>query len=468
MLELEATRLQVSRFDGKSAATTRIGSIRSPFGFGFDAIERRAGGAIVAGASSSGGHGVIALVIDDSGHVSSPIATGLELPTGDPRVRLSPLPSGGALLTDFERHSVVWLDDDGRALARGAWAAQASDARCLDGRPAPAVIPSPEPGIFVPAPQLAAHGSCLSGELGFVPDGSVRFFAESVSGASTRAEMGHIDIGKAAHARPTPTIPNASLDAPSPITCPADMVRVAGRFCVDRFEGSLADTETGELVSADVAATSSFAEAAISEWATRRERVGDLFARAVPLPYVDTRTFGRALSPLALNRFGIRPSGYVTGLVASKACTAAGKRLCSLDEWRTACRGEKDTLFPYGADYVDGTCNVNREAHPAAILHNHSSLGHLDPRLNYATSNGVPLAETTGARPGCASHWGDDAIYDMVGNLDEWVDEGNGAFAGGFYSRGTKSGCGALVDNHPQSYLDYSTGVRCCKGGGVP
>jgi formylglycine-generating enzyme required for sulfatase activity len=160
---------------------------------------------------------------------------------------------------------------------------------------------------------------------------------------------------------------------------------------------------------------------------------------------------------------GIRPSGYVTGLVAKSACEGSDKRLCTLDEWKTACRGQNDTLFPYGTDYEDGVCNVNREAHPAALLHGHSSLGHLDPRLNHAAANGSPLFHETAASPRCVSRWGDDGVFDMVGNVDEWVDEGAGAFAGGFYARGSKSGCGALVDNHPASYLDYSTGVRCCK-----
>ena len=31
-----------------------------------------------------------------------------------------------------------------------------------------------------------------------------------------------------------------------------------------------------------------------------------------------------------------------------------------------------------------------------------------------------------------------------------------------FYARGTTTGCEALVTAHPESYLDYSTGVRCC------
>ena len=72
------------------------------------------------------------------------------------------------------------------------------------------------------------------------------------------------------------------------------------------------------------------------------------------------------------------------------------------------------------------------------------------------------LLRATGATPRCRSRWGDDFIYDMVGNLDEWVDDEHGAFAGGFYARSTRAGCDALITAHPRKYLDYSLGTRCC------
>jgi hypothetical protein len=107
---------------------------------------------------------------------------------------------------------------------------------------------------------------------------------------------------------------------------------------------------------------------------------------------------------------------------------------------------------------------VNDPVHPATRLHDSASLGHLDPRLGRVPHPaGGTVLGTTGSSPRCASRWGDDAIVDMVGNVDEWVDEPGGAFAGGFYARSTKSGCEALVTNHAEAYLDYSTGVRCCR-----
>jgi formylglycine-generating enzyme required for sulfatase activity len=63
----------------------------------------------------------------------------------------------------------------------------------------------------------------------------------------------------------------------------------------------------------------------------------------------------------------------------------------------------------------------------------------------------------------CRSLWGKEALYDMVGNLDEWVDDPKGMFVGAFFSRGKKDGCESTIKAHPNDYFDYSLGVRCCK-----
>jgi sulfatase modifying factor 1 len=80
-----------------------------------------------------------------------------------------------------------------------------------------------------------------------------------------------------------------------------------------------------------------------------------------------------------------------------------------------------------------------------------------------AEPGGGPLLRRTGETPECQSRWGDAALFDMNGNLDEWVDDPKGRFVGGFFSRSTKNGCQAGVTNHPPRYFDYSTGVRCCR-----
>ncbi len=241
------------------------------------------------------------------------------------------------------------------------------------------------------------------------------------------------------------------------------MVLVSGSLCVDRWESTLVDEPSGRYLAPDYPATPNLLASVLGDWATRRERQGDLLARAMPLPRVARTQREQPPTPSARSRAGVRPSAYVTGLVARAACASAGKRLCRLEEWKRACRGERDTIHPYGSAWDPSACNVNRPLHPAARLHDNASLGHLDPRLGRVTTDLGTVLAPTGTHRRCASRWGKDAIYDMVGNVDEWVDEGAGAFAGGFYARGTKNGCEALVSNHPESYLDYSTGIRCCR-----
>ena len=198
---------------------------------------------------------------------------------------------------------------------------------------------------------------------------------------------------------------------------------------------------------------------------TGRAHWGDVFARASPLPALPAWELAGAYQPLAVSRAGARPNGYVQGLAAQAACAGAGKRLCTAAEFRMACRGERDRKYPYGNDYVAGACNVERDDHPAFVLHENASFGHLDPRLDRVVGKDGPLVRDTGASSACASSWGADAIYDMVGNLDEWVDDGAGAFAGGFFARQTREGCDSIIHAHPYEYLDYSTGVRCCEDG---
>jgi formylglycine-generating enzyme required for sulfatase activity len=190
--------------------------------------------------------------------------------------------------------------------------------------------------------------------------------------------------------------------------------------------------------------------------------MGDPEAQAIPLPALPAWMLQNDFEPRALVRKGVTPNGHVSGQQAFVACRKAGKRPCSWPEWRTACGGEQGWRFPYGADYAQGRCNVFREAHPAHVLHDDASIGHSDPRLNRVTYKGKPLLRASGETPDCASRWGEDAVYDMVGNLDEWLDDPEGSFAGAFYARASKDGCDWRGTKHPIHYADYSTGVRCC------
>ena len=150
------------------------------------------------------------------------------------------------------------------------------------------------------------------------------------------------------------------------------------------------------------------------------------------------------LEPLARSVASVIPNGYLSGVMAKAACERAGKRLCTHAEWLTACRGQRGRAYPYGDRYAEGLCNVFRETHPAAALHGDPSRHHLDPRLNRSATREARCCGRPGTLPRCRSEWGNDAVYDMVGNLDEWAARA-GAFHGGFYARATREGCDARI-----------------------
>ncbi len=455
----------------KEGELAPLGSYPTALGAGLDAAPRAGGGAIVAGPTGRDGKRIVALAIDSKGRVSAERDIPL-FPAADARelsfVRLVALPHGGALLYDPQRSRVAWLDDDGAFVTSASLEAATKTAPalpCLDGRAAPTAIASEQPGRIDP---LAAPGTCIVSEIVRAADGTIRWAGIATDGVGARAELGLVRSTGAAAA---PAAGKAEIAAPVSRQdrgrrCPSDMVLVGSDLCVDRYEGTLADLGTGRFLSTDYASTPANMLFALGEWATKRERQGDLYARAFPLPEISKWQRTASLTPVALSRASSRPSGYVTGTVARASCEAAGKRLCTRDEWKHACRGAADRMFPYGDAYEEGACNVNGSVHPGVVLHDNAAVGHLDPRLDRVETDRGPLLALTGQRPRCASRWGDDAVYDMVGNLDEWVDEKGGAFAGGFYARGTTAGCEAIVTAHPFGYLDYSTGVRCCKDAG--
>ncbi len=260
-----------------------------------------------------------------------------------------------------------------------------------------------------------------------------------------------------------------AIVAPEPVprglSCPRGMVAIEGRFCVDKWEASLVDKKTGLGLSPHYPPERAAAAQLAAAWEKQRLEIGSEEARQIPLPPLPAWQRERDVEPMAVSRAGMLPNGYVSGVMAERACRNAKKRLCHHDEWVTACEGEQRRRFPYGVEYKQGACNIFRALHPALELHGNASVGHLDPRLNLVKeASGDPLLRRTGATPACRSAWGDDAAYDMNGNLDEWVEDEKGRFDGGFFSRSKRDGCESTVTAHPKAYYDYSTGVRCCWG----
>ncbi len=211
--------------------------------------------------------------------------------------------------------------------------------------------------------------------------------------------------------------------------CPSGMANVEGRFCIDKYEASLVEIMRNG------------AERNYSPF----EMVGKHRVRAV-------------------SRGGVTPQGYISGEQAAAACHESGKRLCKPKEWKLACMGPKKKKYGYGEKVEPRRCNDHGKS-PMAVKHaqlgSHTNLW-ADGTMNSPDLNQIPgtLAKT-GAHDGCTNDYG---VYDMVGNLHEWVDDHGGTFQGGYYqdTHLNGDGCNYATVAHDYVYHDYSTGFRCC------
>ena len=305
--------------------------------------------------------------------------------------------------------------------------------------------------------------------------------------------------------------------------CPADMVLVElaaaqpsaqpspRRFCVDKYEASLVEVLADGTEKA--------------------------FPHYLPVDGHDVR---------AVSRPGAFPQGYISEVQAQDACGASNKRLCNMDEWKTACMGPAHTTFPYGDARRPGVCHDTGKSAVIAVFgakavaastpysaapvagsassagaagkHAHATKGraaqstrpratakataatkspgktpakklsrragkkgadsrrpsNVDPGV-WAKLNDPGLGQVdgalsrTGEHPECVNGFG---VFDMVGNLHEWVatdpNTVHGTFAGGYYLDTTLNGdgCNYRTVAHAHDYHDYSTGFRCCAPAG--
>jgi hypothetical protein len=256
-----------------------------------------------------------------------------------------------------------------------------------------------------------------------------------------KAQKAGNQLGMASIAAATPSTLDQLLGAgEAPLEnnglCPPDMASVDDLFCVDRYEASLVEI----LPNGD--------ERPYSPYATLE----------TPQP-TDPRPVVRAVSEP-----NVVPQAYVSADQASQACARSGKRLCKRDEWRKACKGPEKTTYGYGNQNEPGRCNDHGRAPMSVVFgigggSNASEWGAKmnDPQLNQVEGT---VAET-GSHEGCTNGYG---VYDMVGNLHEWVADAAGTFRGGYYMDTAKNGdgCDYATVAHGVGYHDYSTGFRCC------
>jgi sulfatase modifying factor 1 len=161
------------------------------------------------------------------------------------------------------------------------------------------------------------------------------------------------------------------------------------------------------------------------------------------------------------NRAGDKPVVAVSWIEAGELCAAEGKRLCGAEEWTLACEGPERLPFPYGYKRDSESCNIDKPY----IVPNDNALA--NPKTHDAEFKRVDQREPSGERGACVSPYG---VYDMTGNVDEWVFNRDGSQDARPFDSGLKGGywgpvrdrCRPMTVDHNKWHSGYQIGFRCC------
>jgi formylglycine-generating enzyme required for sulfatase activity len=156
------------------------------------------------------------------------------------------------------------------------------------------------------------------------------------------------------------------------------------------------------------------------------------------------------------NVAGARPVVMKSWDQASSLCAARGRRLCKGSEWTLACEGEERLPYPYGRDRDASACNVDLPVSgpfPRWVEHPPKGVG----------VSLVDWRARSGEWERCVSPYG---VYDMTGNVDEWVvNESGHPFASGLkggYWGPVRDRCRPMTVAHDTKFAFYQIGFRCC------
>jgi len=160
----------------------------------------------------------------------------------------------------------------------------------------------------------------------------------------------------------------------------------------------------------------------------------------------------------APNVRGAKPYVMRTFHQATAWCQERGKRLCSEQEFETACEGAQQLPYFYGWQVDGSICNTRKPW----LAFDASALDGGGDRAN-KESDRLWQGATSGEFERCRTP---DGISDLLGNVEEWVVSRKGrrypgALMGGFWAK-PWVGCRGTNDAHQPSFAFYEVGWRCC------
>jgi formylglycine-generating enzyme required for sulfatase activity len=168
----------------------------------------------------------------------------------------------------------------------------------------------------------------------------------------------------------------------------------------------------------------------------------------------------------APNVRGELPFAQQTAYDGEAWCAARAKRLCTQDEWVRACEGSRGRRFPYGDAHRTSACNDDRPW----IEVRWKELAKWPDAAALAEGTRLYQADMSGARAACVS---EDGVYDLTGNVAEWVRRSGppprpgfdhvlkGCYWAGCYHE-PQPNCTFANRAHASSFRTYEAGFRCC------
>jgi sulfatase modifying factor 1 len=160
----------------------------------------------------------------------------------------------------------------------------------------------------------------------------------------------------------------------------------------------------------------------------------------------------------APNRRGAKPFVLRSYDSAARWCKQQGKRMCEEAEWETACEGPERLPWVYGWAVDKQACNSDKAWKPVDF----GKFGR-DSEAAQEESTRLWQGSPSGRYARCVSSFG---VYDLMGNVEEWVTSRAGrkfpgALMGGFWAK-PWTGCRGTNDAHEPTFAFYETGFRCC------
>lgn len=191
------------------------------------------------------------------------------------------------------------------------------------------------------------------------------------------------------------------------------------------------------------------------------------------------------------NKEGVVPSDWLSWYDVKDACESEGKRMCTRSEWTFAAEGPNMHPYSYGDGFHRDRDYCNFDNHLAFMA---PTIKRANGKLTAPTGDDVMkvsnpnsdigkalrslLVPSGNMKPGndeqirqrrapssdaCKNDWG---VYDMPGNVDEWVvnETGKPYVSGlmGGHVFGVRNASRPMTDAHGPNFKWYETGGRCC------